>query len=713
MPVKRVFLRTLFIAAAALWPLAAGAARIPWWNPDWPYRRIVQVYARPSGFPGDDVAWFQFNGGNQIKPDGSDIRVLVGRNVLPSKILRVGPGQIVSVAFKVVPNEQNYLVYFGNENAEPLKDDWKIRRGCLLETRKYNGGNPNNWKGMQDVLKRATRVLGRAFVPNIFFGHNPFGPSVNNVNTFTGALNCPKDGQYVFSTTSDDASFLVVDGKQVVSWPGWHGAVRDARHKKAVTLKKGLHELTYYHVQGGGGQYMVAAWQVPGTGKFEVIPPTAFAPVYRAAPRFYQRKGRRGGLADFFPEFAGETLLQGSDNYIIRMKFKNWTSQGLRATSRCEWDFGDGNTTRHISPEHVYFARGTYTVKLWVGNKSNAFEAKVAVDRDWSKGVLDRKMDDIKSYLPLVKDYNWPAMPSPDLRNAVIFFERLGDSGKALELCEVLLDHSRELPDAAREEIALKAAGFLADRGKHAEAAAALLDAALRTNDAPRRVNLLVAAGRIQYEDLRDAKAAQESFGEVVRTHASVGGRPLRNAFIGLGDATRLAKRHEREKAVEATEEVYRKALAVKFENTNLRRDRLLVASDSRAIEDFLRRNELDAAWERLDDWRVRSPLDILYGNWTTMYVKYLIARGKLDSAIDEVALLVDVTPRNSYAPEALTLAAEAWMRKGKSDRARETLNDLKEDYPESAFAGRTDELFDELSKRFAPKRGKKPAKKK
>ncbi len=49
---------------------------------------------------------------------------------------------------------------------------------------------PGSWAGMQDIVKRATTVLGRGFVPNIFFGHNPFGPSINNVNIFTGTIVC-------------------------------------------------------------------------------------------------------------------------------------------------------------------------------------------------------------------------------------------------------------------------------------------------------------------------------------------------------------------------------------------------------------------------------------------------------------------------------------------------------------------------------------------
>lgn len=696
--------RLLIVALLLVLPgRALAAGRMVWWNTKWEYRRTVQAYATPSGFPGDDVAWVSFTGGGQVKPDGSDVRVVADKDLVPSKVLFVGRGDQVTVAFKVIPNVAYYEIYFGNESADPPKEDWQIRRGCLLETREYNGGDPKDWGGMQDILKRANRVMGRAFVEKVFLGHNPFGPSVNNVNIYTGALVCPKAGNYTFYTTSDDASFLLVDGKMVVQWPGWHGAVRDARHKGQVDLTQGLHKLEYYHVQAGGSQYAVAAWQVPGSGTITVIPNTSFAPVQRAQLGYYQTRSQRGGMADFWAENAGEALLEESDNYLIRMKFDNRTSAGVRASGRCEWDFGDGNTLRAISPEHIYFSRGTYTVRLWAGKKTNVFEAKVVVDRDWWRGVLDQNIDKVEDYLPMVAKYEWGQMPGDDLRNAVIFFERLGKKDRVLELCNILLDVTRELSDDRRLEIAGKVADLYRERGESGEAARTLQLAADRAAKDAVKAELLVRAGDIQYEDLRDAEAAMRSFDAAVRDHAAVGGMLIRRAYIGLGDAARLGLRQEGEKAQKEALAFYEKALAVKYENTTLRRDQLLVAAAGRAVEDYLRRDELDTAWSYLESWRLRSPLDMLTGNWIVLYARYLIARGKIEPALDELALLLEVTPRNNYAPEALVVKAEAWLRLKKPERAREALEDLADDYPESALAERTEEIFAELQKKVAP----------
>jgi len=686
---------------AALPALSAQGAQMQWWNGDWEYRRVARVYARPSGFPGEDVAWVEFTGGGMVKPDGSDIRVVVRRQVVPHRVLFVGAGGKVTLAFKVVPGQQYYQIYFGNAKAEAGEGEWEIKRGCLLETRVFQGGNPNSWNGMQGIVKRAERVMGRAFVPRIFYGHNQFGPSLNNVNVFTGWLICPTTGKYIFVTSSDDASFLLVDGKMVVSWPGWHGAVRDIRHKGSVELTAGVHKLEYYHVQGGGGgQYMVAAWQPPGAKAVAVIPEGAFTPVYRATLLAFGSKDRPGGLADFFATNAGEALLTGSANYLIRMKFDNWTPPALRASSRCEWDFGDGNSRTAISPEHVYLSRGTYTVRLAVGTRGNSFEAPVVVDRDWKVGQISRQIDSVEDYGRLIEKYNWEAMPAADVRNGMLLYERLKRDEKVMELGRALLEPARDLPERMRADVSRELAELYVKSGQAAEASQVLHDAATMITTSTLSAPLLLRAGEIEYEDLRDMAKARSSFTQIVDRFSDVGGKVVRRAYIGVGDATRAMFRHESEKAFKESAGFYEQAMKVKVEDTTLRRERLMIAVASRAVDDYVRRGEFETAREYLYDWKLRSPMDVLEGNWSVSYARYLFARGKVNQGIDELQLLIDVNPKSTYAAPALVQQAEGYLLLDNVAEAKQTLEVLAEDYPESKLASRVDEVFRELERR-------------
>ena len=106
---------------------------------------------------------------------------------------------------------------------------------------------------------------------------NPFWPNPEPfLSEYHGTLRISRAGTYRFFTSSQDCSFLLIDGKVVVAAPGWHGPVHDSRIKGEVNLSAGTHDFQYLHAAAGGDACMVAAWQPPGASKPEPIPPEAF-----------------------------------------------------------------------------------------------------------------------------------------------------------------------------------------------------------------------------------------------------------------------------------------------------------------------------------------------------------------------------------------------------------------------------------------------------
>ena len=79
---------------------------------------------------------------------------------------------------------------------------------------------------------------------------------------FTGKLDAPRDGDYVFQLGSDDGGRISVDGKQVVENDGIHPSspIREGK----VKLKKGVHEFRLDYFQAAGGAELFAAWSGPG-----------------------------------------------------------------------------------------------------------------------------------------------------------------------------------------------------------------------------------------------------------------------------------------------------------------------------------------------------------------------------------------------------------------------------------------------------------------
>ncbi len=79
---------------------------------------------------------------------------------------------------------------------------------------------------------------------------------------FTGDFLCPVDGEYVFTTTSDDGSQLFIDGKKVVDNDGLHGEV--TREGK-VLLKAGKRRLEVRFFEKTGDESLKVSWKIPSS----------------------------------------------------------------------------------------------------------------------------------------------------------------------------------------------------------------------------------------------------------------------------------------------------------------------------------------------------------------------------------------------------------------------------------------------------------------
>ena len=88
---------------------------------------------------------------------------------------------------------------------------------------------------------------------------------------FTGLIEAPADGEYTFSTESDDGSTLDVDGKRIVDNDGDHSPVEKSGK---VKLTKGLHGFEVRFYQNGAGFEFKVRWAGPGFTR-QAIPATS------------------------------------------------------------------------------------------------------------------------------------------------------------------------------------------------------------------------------------------------------------------------------------------------------------------------------------------------------------------------------------------------------------------------------------------------------
>ncbi len=86
---------------------------------------------------------------------------------------------------------------------------------------------------------------------------------------FDGFISLKNDGEYTFSTRSDDGSKLFIDEKEVVNNDGDHGTIEK---QSSINLKAGKHKIKVAYFNGGGGGFLDVLMSGPDMAR-QVISP--------------------------------------------------------------------------------------------------------------------------------------------------------------------------------------------------------------------------------------------------------------------------------------------------------------------------------------------------------------------------------------------------------------------------------------------------------
>jgi len=132
----------------------------------------------------------------------------------------------------------------------------------------------------EDVLARltdATGVIRGPYIGSIpwsgealdWGAGGPFGQNDRFMITQARSFMAATAGAYTFRLTSDDGSWLFVDGQPVISNPGLHPAQAAT---STVQLSAGVHSLGVIAFESAGQAYVAYDYQVPGGQGFQSIP---------------------------------------------------------------------------------------------------------------------------------------------------------------------------------------------------------------------------------------------------------------------------------------------------------------------------------------------------------------------------------------------------------------------------------------------------------
>jgi len=487
-------------------------------------------------------------------------------------------------------------------------------------------------------------------------------------------------GLHAFFTSSQDCSFLFIDGRLVVAAPGQHGPSWDARFKGSVNLSAGRHTFEYLHAAAGRETCVVAAWQPPGGKGIEVIPASVFGAgdVVEVLPSVPSHR-LHGILPDFALESLGEVPLADSDVPMVRVQLLDLSSRPRKA----RWDFGDGSSAEAVDPMHVYLRPGLYTIQMTSQDGLKVVTAKnrVQVYRPLIAPDAKKRPDTLRAYLPLLSHFDSTRLGPGSALQLVRACEQAGQAARAGNIGKAALLSAQAGTDAeAAYALAQEAGQLLRDRLDDPVSAWRIWQTAaglISRPDARARCELEAAEILLHDLDKRgDAKAALERATAVLR---KAGSPALQSRqYLLWGDLQACGAKRA------AAREAYEEArLALGKRGSSVEENAWLGAM-SRSTEAFLRDGELSRARDELRRWEQEFPECRVEGYWSLLQARYLVARGKFQQAIGVAGNLAIVNPDSPYADRLAFLAAECEEKLGQAERARAAFRAFLTDHPGS-----------------------------
>jgi TolA-binding protein len=657
----------LEILALLLPPLAFAET----WSIPREYRRPIKATSR------DDTVAFSFRSGGHVAPDGQDVVVADEEGkIVPSEVIlskRLGD---TWVTYQASAAKGTAFVYYGGKKpAGPAPRKWQPKLSLMLVTVPLPDGALESYAPIASATDSMSRAYGLGFVPSVFHGFNPFGPSDQYASKYSGYLIIPKDGKYRIFTFSDEASFVLLDGKSVCAWPGRHDSSGGARGEKGadIQLKQGEHRIEYYHAEVDGGQSTGLGWVTPGS-RYCLIPESAFVhtPVVAVGP-----PERQDGVPMAAFEWQRIDLVAHDKFLFARVRFTS-QCQNMPANGKVVWDYGDGIKSTGMAGDHIYVAEGPFECEARILDEHGKAldEFKLLIPPDPSMGnltILNTKQ--VEEYLQVIGTYDLSKRPKEEL-----------EAYWALAQPQELPYLIRPITEAYVDRFGHKGAGWAAaDRlaqaysFKEPEKAVDLYEKlASSAPTKPDAVRLKAEQLDILINRLKRHKVAMEMLKQMQKSRDEL---TVQLAGSKLGDIPR--SQGDFEKAAEA----YRDAQEKAYKDMDPREIAVREGGYLETVDGYLGSGNLRAAREMLLNWEAEYPTGKLRGDLILMTARYFQAIGDHQRALDELTTLTKLNPLSPYLPEIEWRMARAYAELGNKAKARELRDRVIREYPKSRAA--------------------------
>ena len=387
----------------------------------YPEVSLVRLYA-PGHNPGDCVPEiFATNSGARVN----------------SMVLSAGRGEAMEILFENPRGNPSYLVYFvpKDKRTNPSQT-WEPRAGLVLQTKWAKRGlrSSDRLPEFLEAFNSVAKPVGRSLVDNIhhaFSIHRMLSPQGGfGFHHYKGFFKTDKNGKYRFATISRYDSYISVDDKLVVGWPGKHDINRARRGEKqgTITLEPGVHKLEYFLCSPWREMFAVAAWKKPNE-EIRVMTRTDFVGVgrFRAVSANLSEPNQVYAAFEWSP--IDDFSLEQTGPYFVTMQFDAIRPDPLTRYSY-KWAFDDGTTAEGETVKHVFLRSGLRKVRLEValqGKLLATTEHEVYVHSPWDKCFMN--MNDTDSFDKVIRQRDLNKVPPKDLVNLFILADKAKQPG--------------------------------------------------------------------------------------------------------------------------------------------------------------------------------------------------------------------------------------------------------------------------------------------
>jgi len=660
----------LLTGLAFLMGLDALAQSGEWAVKGAPFRATIRLQEPPKNADAGVAIELPDFGGNRA--DLADA-VLVDSEGVTQSIAAIwrGSGQQSILLAKDLISGKDYAVYFGGQTDRQPRT-WTPKTSLLLETRRLPAKPKiDSWPEMEATWRTASAVDGAGFMSSIYVAGNAFGADACFASHFTGWLATPDGGEIVFYTLSSDASFVLVNDKLVIEWPGIHSPDANLKNmrSKPAPCSPGFTKLDYYQAKIGAGGVAVLGWQK--NGKFEAVPPAAW--VHPGTSRILKLDDARGWPLPLI-NVACNSYLGYGGNWFFDIE----CSADIPPEWTAEWEFDDGAVFTGAKCQRIFVGSGSQavTLKLRRGNDVTTGMKHLHFPADLRSASLNNSTD-LSSYLGSLDKLTPSRLSQGTLEAMLPLLVDFADDGRVAKFSAAWLrkNPSPDNPMWLPAQMACLHSLAQSDPRK-------ALEELRRIDPVARKKYRQIFS---QYEldllvfSLRDASAedlARRIAFEAPDSEAAT------LAKIRIGDLYRLTGR------IKPAVEQYQSVQKNIADETNGRKVPAQDRASSIAVEDLLESNSRNEAADKLCEWELRHPMAKFDSNFLLLRARTLNAFGRWSEALTELDSFKSIQPDSPYEIDVDFYRAEALSALGKTDEAQKIWKDISTNYPRHELAG-------------------------